>query len=217
MTPCNQAGVGVSLRPTIRPYAANALLFAAIAYPRHDQEDQRIAAAASLRSRYVKALHATMGDEANAHIDLDDALRSPQDVRSGLRHLESTLRRRLLAGHMACAFLKAAERDPPLRELPGVGQLTVANVTAYYGEMEGQDERRARRTFSEAYPVLPLCSAVAFGFWKGLETRGGPRTIFDHMQDAHFGDRVFNEARRHRKLMERAPALKDALATVQRF
>ena len=217
MTSIDESGRGTSRRPTVRPYAANALLFAAMAYPRYDEGKRRAAAAAALRSRYVRALHVRLGDEANEHVDLEDALRPPSEVNAGLRHLEGTLRRRLLAGHMACAFLKAAEQKQPPRELPKVGALTVANVTAHYGEMAGLDDRRARRTFSEAYSILPLCSAVAVGFHLGLRAKDGPKTIFDHMQDDCFGLRVLNEARRHLELMKRSPALDDALAQVQRF
>lgn len=205
------------VKPGAKPYELTALILAAIAYPDASQASDRVAAAAHLRAGYVTWLHGRIGDEAKISIDLDDAFLDQKNAVRGQRKLERILRKRLLAGHIATFFLKGAQVTPPLSEWPGIGKLTIENVSAVIGEGDGSDERNLRRLFSEASPVLHLVAAWASLIAESLRVSASAPDIYELMASRQAAQTLLETAKEMEVLIDRSPSLSKAQASLIRF
>lgn len=205
------------VQPGAKPYELTAQVIAVIAYPKPEEAQERGTAAAHLRAGYVRWLHARDSESARVSARLDDALIDPHEAAKTQRKLETILRKRLLAGHMAAFFLKGAEATPPVSSLPGVGKLTIENVSAMISEAEGSDDRNLRRVFAEASPVLHLVAAWAILTRESLRVSGSAPDIYELLDSPLAAQTLLEEAKRMEILIDRSPSLGKAQASLIRF
>lgn len=205
------------VQPGAKPYELTAQVVAVIAYPAPEDAEKRNTAAAHLRAGYVRWLHDRDSEIARKHAQLDDALIDPHEAAKTRRKLETILRKRLLAGHMAAFFLKGAQATPPVSSLPGVGKLTIENVSAVISDAEASDDRNLRRVFAEASPVLHLVAAWAILTRESFRISGSAPDIYELMESPRAAQMLLEEARRMEVLVDRSPALSKAQASLIRF
>lgn len=206
-----------SVQPGAKPYELTAQVVAVIAYPTPKEAEKRETATAHLRAGYVRWLHARDSESAKNLARLDDALIDPHEAARTQRKLETILRKRLLAGHMAAFFLKGVDATPPVSSLPGVGKLTIENVSAVIGEAEGSDDRNLRRVFAEASPVLHLVAAWAILTKESLRVSGSAPDIYELMDSRLAAQMLLEEAKRIEVLIDQSPSLGKAQASLIRF
>lgn len=206
------------IRQGDKPYGLTAQLLAVIAYPASAQISDRVAAAAHLREGCAHWLYRKHGEEAKPLINLCDAFVNQTKSRKGQRKLEPILRNRLLAGHMALHFLKGVNAVPPVSEWPGIGKLTIENVSAVVGEKnQKSDDRHVRRLFSEASPVLHLVAAWASLTAESQRASGSAPDIYELMASTHAAQTLIETANEMAVLIDQSPSLRKAQATLIRF
>ena len=99
-------------QPGAKPYEITAQLLAVIAHPMAEDVEKRQVTTDHLKAGYARWLRSRDKASAERIVPLDDALVDAKEAAWTLRKLETTLRKRLLAGHMAIHFLKPAEQEP---------------------------------------------------------------------------------------------------------
>jgi len=192
-----------------RLYQASADLFAEMACPGNSaksRKDRGLIAAA------LKAHHCTeavKGDADPSSIDARDLLPDTRDVDKGLRLAEKSLRKVLLCGNLALAFLLRADRpDEPPPE--GYGRFTNEEVYEHFAEIERCDSRGLRRMFSSFGRHMHLAAAWAYMRHQELKACGNFLSITELMSSLEAMTELVTRARRFEPLFDRSSLKKMA-------
>jgi len=183
-------------------YICGAILVTLLAFP-EGSEETRAAFHASLCAKYLRDRYLGSEDE-NIPILMTPlyALRPEKDVQRDLKTLERRLRDRMIAAHVAIAFLrKAAGATPKLP--PGITRLSVNQLTHYVSSMAGQTEQNntESRIWRPSLPVIHLAAAVVIAINDGARNSSAKTSVGDILHSRALIEEIVRNAQDYEDLI----------------
>jgi hypothetical protein len=193
-----------------QPFEVPALLISAMAWPGADDADvvRRHRLYLSLCAWFVRDQAARDPDWASQvqWIRPDYAWRDPTEIAKDIRTLERRLRDRVIAGHMAIAFLKEAETGevPPLPK--GVLRLSLNELAKRAADELGFEgaENLETRVWRASRPIIHLCAAWCTLAQERFNVGGKQVDFGEAMRSSAFLAEIIRRAELYEPLLERS-------------
>ena len=168
--------------------------------------------------RVLKQRADASGADVERLIRSDYALLNQAMVQECMDETAGKLEQRLVAGHIAIAFMQDAGDEPPVGSPENLGPRTVENVIAFVAAQQGIHEDNLRkRIWRPSWKVVHLAAAWAVKIQESQIRTGSAPDIFDLMANHENLLALLAEAERYEALVDRSRSLTKASKLLERI